>query len=199
MVKLRKLFLVDRAKELAKFSYGKVLDIGYGNGNPYLKDPIGIEIRKTKKPENYKDVFVMDAQHMKFKDKSFNTITVGCVLAHLENPSLFLRECNRVLKDNGKLILTVPNPMSPPNTIFKCFLPTHAATAKQHISVIPPRNLVLLFKHNGFKIEKRSSLGIQVPIGKGFRIKTPLFIAQEIIYVVTKTKSEKDGILRIKD
>ena len=136
---------------------------------------------------------------MKFKDKSFNTITVGCVLAHLENPSLFLRECNRVLKDNGKLILTVPNPMSPPNTIFKCFLPTHAATAKQHISVIPPRNLVLLFKHNGFKIEKRSSLGIQVPISKGFRIKTPLFIAQEIIYVVTKTKSEKDGILRIKD
>jgi hypothetical protein len=30
MVKLRKLFLVDRAKELAKFSYDKVLDSDMG-------------------------------------------------------------------------------------------------------------------------------------------------------------------------
>ena len=194
-----KIFLVDRAKKLAGPAYGKVLDIGYGEGNPYLKDAIGIEIKKTKKPENYKSVFVMDAQHMKFKDKSFDTITIGCVLAHVENPSLFLRECYRVLKDNGKLIITVPNPMSPPTLLSNILFPTHLATAKQHISVVPPRNLMVLFKHNGFNLEKRISLGIQVPIKQGFRVKTPLSIAQEIIYVLIKTKNKEDGILKIKD
>ena len=195
----QRIFLVDRAKKLANPSNGKVLDIGYGDGNPYLNNVVGIEIRKTKKPENYDKVFVMDAQHMKFKNKSFDTITVGCVLAHVENPSLFLRECHRVLKDNGRLIITIPNPMSPPTLISNVFFPTHPATASQHISVIPPRNLVLLFAHNGFNIERRVSLGIQFPIGGGFRIKSPLSISQEIIYVLKKTKSKKDKVLKIND
>ena len=197
MKNARKIFLVDRAEKLADPSYGKVLDIGYGEGNPYLKNVVGIEIKKTKKPENYKSVFVMDAQHMKFKDKSFDTITVGCVLAHVENPSLFLRESYRVLKTNGKLIITVPNPMSPPTLLSNILFPTHSATARQHISVIPPRNLMLLFKHNGFQLERRISLGIQVPIKHGFRVKTPLLISQEIIYVLVKTKNKEDGILKI--
>ena len=193
------MFLVDRAKKLANPSHGKVLDIGYGDGNPYLNNVVGIEIKKTKKPGNYKSVFVMDAQHMGFNKKSFDTITVGCVLAHVENPSLFLRECHRVLKESGKLIISVPNPMSPITLFSNIFFPTHAATAKEHISVVPPRNLVLLFRHNGFEIEKRISLGIQVPISQGFRVKTPLFIAQEIIYVLKKTKSKKDKVLKIDD
>ena len=108
-------------------------------GNPFLSNVTGIEITKTEKPVNYDKVLVMDAQNMTFESRSFDSITVGCVLAHLENPSKFLRECHRVLKNNGRLIITVPNPISPPTVLSNLFFPTHSSSASQHISVIPPQ------------------------------------------------------------
>ena len=84
----------------------------------------------------------MDAQNMTFESRSFDSITVGCVLAHLENPSKFLRECHRVLKNNGRLIITVPNPISPPTVLSNLFFPTHSSSASQHISVIPPPGIL---------------------------------------------------------
>ncbi len=191
------MFWVNRNKRIAKFARGKVLDVGVGGGNAFLNNVVGIDIKKSKKPKNYKKVFVMDAQNMKFKSGSFDSITVGCVLAHLENPSAFLRECHRVLNSSGLLIITVPNPFSPFTLFTNLFFPTRLPTAKEHISVIPPRNLTLLFSHNGFKIEKRISLGLQIPkVNKRFPV--PVFIGQEIVYICKKSKISNDGILRLK-
>lgn len=44
-----------------------------------------------------------------FKDESFDIIFSGQVIEHLLNPDFFLDECHRILKKNGKLILTTPN------------------------------------------------------------------------------------------
>src|SRR3989344_1844461 len=44
-----------------------------------------------------------------FKDKTFDVIYAGEVIEHLYDPDKFLDECNRVLKDNGFLIITTPN------------------------------------------------------------------------------------------
>ena len=138
----------------------------------------------------------MDVQNMSFKASSFDTITQGCVLAHVEDPSRLLKECRRVLKSEGRLCLTVPNPFSPLTLFTNLFFPTKPATAKEHISVIPPRNLVRLFHHNGFEIEERISLGIQLPIINK-RISSPLFFAQEILYILKKSEIIKDGIARL--
>jgi SAM-dependent methyltransferase len=45
-------------------------------------------------------------------DKSFDVVVSVEGIEHLENPHLFLREVNRVLKDGGALILTTPNIVS---------------------------------------------------------------------------------------
>ena len=45
-------------------------------------------------------------------DKSFDLVVSVEGIEHLENPHLFLREANRILKDNGSLILTTPNIVS---------------------------------------------------------------------------------------
>ena len=44
-----------------------------------------------------------------FKDQTFDVIISIEGIEHLENPSYFLRECARVMKKNGYLILTTPN------------------------------------------------------------------------------------------
>lgn len=43
-----------------------------------------------------------------FEDKSVDVITVSCAFHHFENPQLFAKECHRVLKDKGILMMAEP-------------------------------------------------------------------------------------------
>ncbi|MBC7396386.1 MAG: methyltransferase domain-containing protein [Bdellovibrionales bacterium] len=43
------------------------------------------------------------------EDKGFDCLVGIEVIEHLENPRHFIRECNRVLRKNGILIITTPN------------------------------------------------------------------------------------------
>src|SRR5262249_35339231 len=51
-------------------------------------------------------------QKLPIPDKSTDVVVSVEGIEHLENPHSFLREVNRVLKDDGKLILTTPNIVS---------------------------------------------------------------------------------------
>lgn len=44
-----------------------------------------------------------------FKDNSLDLILAIAIVEHLENPFLFFREANRVLKNNGQLIIAIPH------------------------------------------------------------------------------------------
>ncbi len=44
-----------------------------------------------------------------FDDSSFDTVVAGYIIDHLLNPYLFLKECHRILKPGGKIIITVSN------------------------------------------------------------------------------------------
>jgi len=52
---------------------------------------------------------VLDAHHLPFKDSVFEEVGASHVIEHLNNPLLFLKECYRVLKPNGKLHIWCPN------------------------------------------------------------------------------------------
>lgn len=93
-----------KQKLMASLAYGKVLDVGFATlPNKYLTEPIGIDIQKVKKPENYKAVYRLNLnfQSLPFSNNSFDTIILGDVIEHVENPSFLLRECNRVLRGGG--------------------------------------------------------------------------------------------------
>lgn len=87
---------------------GKVLDLGCGSGLVTYKytDVVGLDIQKIKTIIPF---VLGDAHNIPFKNESFDTILMSHVLEHFPDSDPVLKECSRVLKREGKLILSVPN------------------------------------------------------------------------------------------
>ena len=97
---------------LSEIEGKKVLDLGSSEGRLHQflvkslrTKPIGIDI--VKGPNT--DVIADLDKKIPFSPSSIDTIVAGEVIEHLKEPYHFLRECHRVLKPGGKLILTTPN------------------------------------------------------------------------------------------
>lgn len=101
------------------FDRGKVLDIGCGNGSylAWLKElgwePYGIEIDedcvKLARNEYGIDIFCGDLLESDFSDEYFDCVTMWNFLEHSHHPLQILRETNRVLKQNGLVVISLPN------------------------------------------------------------------------------------------
>lgn len=109
---IKKRLTLHRLKTLASYATGKVLDIGCAQEmNPYLKDAKGIDILSPKIVlENYSTFNIMDiTEELKFDDKVFDTVIAGEVLEHIDNNKVFFKNIHRILKNDGLLIISVPN------------------------------------------------------------------------------------------
>lgn len=101
---------------------GRILDVGCGNGEligwmkEYGWDTYGVDVGK-------KACEIAEKQGLKafcgrlheagYPPEYFDVIAISHVLEHVHDPLALLRECNRVLKEDGLLILAAPN--------FGCF------------------------------------------------------------------------------
>lgn len=117
---------LTRAKKTLELAEGeKILDIGcYIGYMSHLlaqkhKEVIGIDVlpsniqiakEKFKLP-NLK-FMVMDAEELSFPNESFDCVILTEVIEHIENPSLLLKKIKGVLKEDGFLIVSSPNPIS---------------------------------------------------------------------------------------
>lgn len=177
-----------RLKLISKYASGKVLDVGFAyTPNKYLKNVIGLDIVKADKPENYLEVYKGNAMNMPFKDKTFDSITAGDVIEHLENPAQFLRECKRVLKNDGTLIISTPNaaflPLQPLEILFiKKFYFNDT-----HINLFQPRIMYKLLRYSGFDLIKRKGAGIYIPFTK-YTLPMLTSLSQHVIYIAKKWK-----------
>ncbi len=125
----------------------KILDIGCGIGT-YLKrlnsmghNCTGIEnneenVKKCQK--NKLKVKLMDAQNLKFKSKSFDTVLMIEVLEHLPNPHEALKEAFRVAKKN--ILISVPNIDVIPIMSKYQVVPWHMLE-KSHLNFFTPKIL----------------------------------------------------------
>jgi len=106
-------------KDLLRSETGQVLVVGCGSRdemsilNKKCKG-IGIDIsevavRKSKRRYPQFEYSVGDAQDLPFKDNSIDCLICSEVIEHLENDEKFIEEAHRVLRKNGRLILTTPN------------------------------------------------------------------------------------------
>lgn len=175
----------------------KVLDVGYAqNPSPYLKgDVYGIDIVADEHPQNYKEVKRVDLNdgYIPFPDNYFDAVTMGCVLAHVANAVQMMEELHRVLKPNGVLIFSSPNPHYYWEGVLNVFFhhfKNRVCKAKwvEHFYSFSRYNVRTIGERTGFTVEREVGLSFRLIKTKiAFNpLKYPGF-AYEIIYVLRKT------------
>jgi SAM-dependent methyltransferase len=91
---------------------GLTLDIGCGS-KPYKglfasTKYYGLEIDTPENRKRKQADFFYDGNSFPFNDEEFDSLVANQVFEHVFNPDNFLTEVNRVLKKNGKILITVP-------------------------------------------------------------------------------------------
>lgn len=91
---------------------GRLLDVGCGS-KPYqslftVETYIGLDIDDEVSRKLGIADHLYDGNAFPFTDGEFDSVLCNQVLEHVFNPDVFLAEINRVLKSDGKLLLTVP-------------------------------------------------------------------------------------------
>jgi len=96
--------------------YGKVaLDIGCAYGfivellNDLGYEAYGIDISKFAATKG-KSIILGNAEHMPFRNSSFDLITCFETIEHLNNPELMLNDVYQILKPSGVFLFSTPTP-----------------------------------------------------------------------------------------
>lgn len=99
-----------RFRYINRFIKGEeILDLGASEGNVHKLIVERNSERKIYSCDMKNADFNRDLNRPFKIKKRFDTIIAGEIIEHIENPSLFLKECRKILKDKGRLILTTPN------------------------------------------------------------------------------------------
>ncbi len=135
-----------------------------------------ISIAKEYWPENPNITF-STSKIQTFENEYFDCVLSCQVLEHVHNPGTFLSEINRVLKDQGSFVVSVPNIINP-RYIFPHFNWKYESKLKavsknmldnydktnHHINSWDPRHFVNLLASTGFILDAyRTSEGIPLP------------------------------------
>jgi len=105
--------LYKHISELAiQISGGKLLDVGCGT-KPYKKlfnveQYDGLEYSSEEYGASKNAEYFYDGNKFPFDNENYDNVISNEVLEHVFNPDEFLSEINRVLKINGKFLLTAP-------------------------------------------------------------------------------------------
>jgi SAM-dependent methyltransferase len=125
---IRALFMIDdgkfglsslreeRMRAVAPFCAGRVLDIGCGPGNIFIKEYIGVEngVGIDVFPYDGVENVIEDMVNLPFDDCSFDTVTLIAVGGHIPKSkrAAEFEEFARVLKAGGLLVMTEGEPIT---------------------------------------------------------------------------------------
>lgn len=141
-------------------SKGSLLDLGCGKGffleyaekryKTYGIDISDYAIEHAIDNLKKSTLFVKDAKNTGFQDNFFDIITCFDMLEHLNDPEYTLKECKRILKEDGLLIVTVPNIDSLGIKLKK--RNWYGYRDKTHVSLLSKDSWFKLLENNDFKI-----------------------------------------------
>jgi len=99
-----------------------ILDVGCGSGVQIralgLERPtliIGMDVNRNallyakKKEISQSEFIIADAQQLPFKDGTIDKIICAEIIEHLNNPEQLIAESQRVLREDGSIVITTPN------------------------------------------------------------------------------------------
>jgi SAM-dependent methyltransferase len=106
----------ERMGRAAQFCRGRVLDIGCGPGNLFIKNFIGTDrgVGIDVYPYDGVETVVKSATRLPFEDATFDTVSLVAVGGHIPKPlrKKEFAEFARVLKPGGRLVMTEGEPIS---------------------------------------------------------------------------------------
>ena len=146
---------------------GSVLDVGCGlaplwRALPFKCDYLGIDINQKELDQIDKKVNVRLTTIDEVDDK-FDFVFACEVLEHIVDPLGFLNSCKKNLKDDGKLVLTVPNFDSPIKKLMGRFW--YGYIVKEHLWYFGRLPIVALLEKNGYEVSNVKSFGVYTNLG----------------------------------
>jgi 2-polyprenyl-3-methyl-5-hydroxy-6-metoxy-1,4-benzoquinol methylase len=172
----------------------------------------GIEIDPEvagKAEKNGVRVLLADAgKKYAYPDNYFDVITANQLLEHVSNTDNVLRECHRLLTENGLLILGTPNLCSlmqrililsgnQPTTLHVSEVQVGnfirgTATHNDHIHAFSPGALEDLIKYHGFRIEKKLGSGFY-PLMPPVSAWTARLLPRLAVYYIISARKNSPG------
>jgi len=175
----------------------RILDLGCGDGwvgelliKKFGSIVHGVDIldkalKKAKKRGLITKKFDLSINKWPYKSNTFDLIIAGDIIEHLYDTEKFIKECRRLLKKNGQLILSTPNINSYVNRLLVLFgkMPLWIDFAPNlsvykliptfgHIRAFNKDALIILFEHCKLRIEKVYGSGVSTKSTLGPKYKT---------------------------
>jgi ubiquinone/menaquinone biosynthesis C-methylase UbiE len=146
-----------------------VLDIGCYQGELFqalsarLGSGVGIDpLTKELATATYRLMPLSFSEPLPFPDQSFDVIVLLATLEHIVDKTPLARECFRLLRSNGRVIITVPSPLVDVivDTLVELRLADGMSLEQHH--GFKPQDTAPLFLANGFGLEHltRFQLGL---------------------------------------
>ena len=87
---------------------GRLLDIGCGFNQlvRHYANGVGVDVH----PWPGADIIVPDTATLQWERESFDTVTIIAALNHIPNREAVLKECRRVLRPGGRVVITMLTP-----------------------------------------------------------------------------------------
>lgn len=141
----------------------KILEIGCANGHFLLKckkrgmDVTGVEIEKVvAKSATMKGLAVLDISfeeaYQYLKAQRFDIIFMSHVFEHFQQPKVILTYARNLLKNNGRIVLIIPNIKSMTHYLFK--KDSMHLDVPRHFFHYSPESIKYLAEMNGLAVEK---------------------------------------------
>lgn len=158
---------------------GRLLDVGCGDGKLLARmraigwDVVGIEpdekAAEFARDNHNLDVRTDSLMQAGFADGDFDAITMKHVLEHLTDPIATLRECLRILRPSGRLVLVTPNSASA--GLKRYGRDWRGLEPPRHLHLFGPANIRRAVTEAGFMVRTAKSIssrGVTVWLGSDY-------------------------------
>ena len=158
---VKKVTIRSKVKLITQISTGrKIIDIGCGTGD-FLSscknnnwEVFGLEPdEKARKRAHEKGLETIKDIPCFFEEKEndYDVVTMWHVLEHVADLNAYFKQLHYILKNNGHLIIAVPNPDSPDAKHYNSFWA--ALDVPRHLFHFSKDNIADLASKHGFKIQ----------------------------------------------